>query len=237
MAHSNRGFFRTLVAISVVMGTLGVAQNDVPPSPESKDPAPADHGLLLLLSQAQTPEPSDSSALKTCLNNHPPLACVLLTITVENARTETILRWSMSCGAGGVGFDLKKFDGSWEPFANGGDLPICTRNVLDVQRLSPGESYVQHIRLADPFYTDTAFPPPDEGLIHPRHQGYAFLTAPGPHIIRARWYVDGCVASEKLKAGGLLEPFTARSMCVPGTEVKQQFIVLRSNELNLSVRP
>src|SRR5260370_11818766 len=115
MAHSTRGFFRTLVAISVVMGTLGVAQNDVPPSPEPKDPASPDHGLLLLLSQAQTPEPSDSSALKTCLNDHLPLACVLLTITVKNAGTQTILRWSMSCPRATPAFRLKKFDATWEP--------------------------------------------------------------------------------------------------------------------------
>jgi hypothetical protein len=129
----------------------------------------ADHGLLLLL--GQTPEPSDSSALKTCLANHPQLACMLLAITVRNQEAETVLRWSMSCGGAGVGFDLQKSDGSWEPFPNDDALPICTRNVPDVQRLLPGGSYVQPLRLADLYYPGTAIPSPDDGFIHPLHQG------------------------------------------------------------------
>jgi hypothetical protein len=235
MARSSRCFFLTLVAVSVAMGTVAFAQNDVPP--RSQNPAPADHGLLLILSQDQTLEPSESTALKTCRSNHPPLACALLTITVKNEGTETVLRWTMSCSDVGIGFDLKASDGSWEPFTMGDDLPLSSRNILEVQKLSPGDSYVKHIRLADRFYTGTAFPPPDDALIHPRHQGYEFLTAPGPHIIRARWYVDGCVASDKLKPGGVLEAFAARSLCVAGTEVKQQFIVLQSDELTLPVQP
>jgi hypothetical protein len=231
MARSSRCFFLSLVAVSVAAGTVAFAQNDV------RNPDPADHGLLLILSQDKALEPSESTAHKTCLSNHPPLACALLTITVKNEGTETVLRWSMSCGDLGIGFDLKKSDGGWEPFTMGGDLPICSRNMLEVRKLSPGDSYVQHIRLADRFYTGTAFPPPDDGLIHPHHQGYEFLTAPGPHTIRARWYVDGCVASDKLTPGGVLEAFAARSLCVAGTEVKQQFIVLQSDGLTLSVQP
>jgi hypothetical protein len=217
------------------MGT-GVAQNDDLSSRRSENPAPADHGLSLILSQSQTSEPSDSGALKTCLADHPPLACVLLTITVENKGRETVLRWTTSCGAD-ASIDLKNSDGSWEAPSNYSDLPICSRNVLNVQKLSPGESYVKHIRLADFYSTSTAFPPPDDEFLHPHHQGFEFLMAPGPHIIRARWSIDGCVASGKLEPGGVLEPFSARSLCVAGGEPKQLFIVLQSNELNLSVRP
>jgi hypothetical protein len=235
MAHSvSRGLFLALVAVSVVMGT-GVAQNGDLSSRRSENPAPADHGLSLILSQSQTSEPSDSGALKTCLADHPPLACVLLTITVENKGRETVLRWTTSCGAD-ASFDLKKSDDSWAA-STYSDLPICSRNVLNVQRLSPGKSYVEHIRLADSYYTSTAFPPPDDKFLHPHHQGFEFLMAPGPHIIRARWYVDGCIASGKREPGDALEPFSARSLCVAGSEPKQLFIVLQSNELNLSVPP
>jgi hypothetical protein len=159
----------------------------------------------------------------------------MLTITVKNEGPETVLRWTGSCGDTSLGFDLQRSDGNWESFPVS-ELPVCGRNVLELQRLSPGESYVWHLRLADPaLYLDTG---PDDGLIHPNLQGYGFLTRPGPHTIRAHWYVNGCVASNKLKPGSSLgDPFAARSLCAQGTEPKQQFIVLQSNELRLSVQP
>ena len=231
-----RDVFLALVAVSVIMGALGVAQNNDLSSSISENPTPVDHGLLLILSASQTSEPSDSGGLKTCLTDHPQLACVLLTIAVENKGKETILRWTSSCGAD-ASFDLKKPDGDWEPFSKNYDLPMCARNVLSVQRLSPGDRYVEQIRIADASPTSTAFPPPDDDFIYPRHDGFDFLTAPGPHIIRARWYIDGCVASDKLKPGDILEPFSARSSCVSGTQPKHLSIFLQSNELNLSIRP
>lgn len=242
MAHPSPGLFLTVVAVSLVMGTFGFAQNDaVSPSPSQK-PGPSDHGLLLILSQDATPEPSDSSELRTCLARHLPLACVLLTITIKNDGAETVLAWWSTCGDTGMAFDLQKSDGSWEPFPpaplSDRDIPLCSRNFTYVQKASPGESHVEQIRLADVFlYLDTALPPLDDGLIHPRHPGSAFLMAAGPHTIRLRWHVVGCIASGKLKPGDVPNAFTAQSLCVAGTEVNPRFVALQSNELNLSVRP
>jgi hypothetical protein len=52
--------------------------------------------------------------------------------------------------------------------------------------LATTQEPTEHIRLADTYDTSTAFSSPDYGLIHPHHQGFEFVTDPGPHIIRAR---------------------------------------------------
>lgn len=242
MTQPSRGLFLTLIAISLGMGTLGFAQNNAASSIASQKLGPSDHGLLLILSHNAIPEPSDSRGLKTCLAKHLSLACVLLTVKIKNEGTETVLTSWSTCGDQGMAFDLQKSDGGWEPFPpvplNERDLPFCTRNFMYVQKLSHGESHVEQIRLADPFlYLDTAWPPLEDGLIHATHPGSAFLMAAGPHTIRVRWHVVGCAASDKLKPGEVLNALTGQAPCASGTEMNPRFVVLQSNELNLSVRP
>lgn len=245
MAHSSRGFFRTLVAISLLMGAFGVAQNDAASYPQSQKAAPFDHhGLLVILSQDATPELSESSELKNCLARHPPLACVLLTVTVKNVGREAFLTWWSTCGEPGMDFDLQKSDGRWEPFppapvdyrGDPRDLLACFRSFTYVEMLSPGKSHAEQIRLADPFlHLDTIdSPPPDDGFIHPHHPGVALLSSPGAHTIRVRLRVVGCVRSGKLKPSDPLKAFSERSQCAAGTDVDLRFAVLQSNEINLS---
>jgi hypothetical protein len=237
-----------LVAISVVVTTLGFAQNDAVPSPQSQKPGPSDHGLSVILSEDAPPEPSDSAQLKNCVARHHPLACVLLKLTVKNEGSETVLTWWSTCGEPGIDFDLQKSDGSWVPFppapidyhdSDLSGLPICSRSFGYVQRLFPGESHVEQITLADLFLRldTTDLPPPDDGFIHPHHPGVAFLSAPGPHTIRVRLRVVGCVRSRKLTPSDPPNEFNARSQCAAGTDVDQRFAVLQSNEMILSARP
>jgi hypothetical protein len=222
-----------LLAVAVIAGSLGFAQNVDASSHRSQKPVATDRGLVMTLAEDLS-EPPDSPDLKACMAGHPPLACVMLTITIRNEGVDTILTWTASCGNGGLGFELQESDGSWEPFPlSYADLPICSRNVLEVQKLAPGESRVLRIRLADSSLSlDTAFDPPD-GRMHPHHPGRAFLVAPGRHTIRAVRNLAGCVASSRLKAGDALNSFDAQSLCVTG--VLQQFLSLQSNELNVSL--
>ena len=91
------------------MASFGVAQNDLP-FPQSQNPGPSDRGLSVILSEDAPPEPSDSTELKNCVARHPPLACVLLTVTVKNEGRETVLTWWSTCGEPDMDFDLQKSD-------------------------------------------------------------------------------------------------------------------------------
>jgi hypothetical protein len=183
------------------------------------------------------------------LANHPRLACVPLSLTIKNVGDETILRFFGSCNDMSIGFDLLMPDGNWELFPSSagfvypgeGDshivmIPICTRNIFMVEGFWPGESYVLHLRLADPdLWLDTAFPAPDpdDGLIHMHQEkGYAILERSGPHTIRAHRYISGCAASAKLRPGSDPNPLAYQSLCVGGSASKLRF-VLQSNELKL----
>ena len=221
MARFVRGLLMSLVATSGVMVAVSLAQDEASSSVSFQGAAPADHSLKLVLSQDQTPESQDSSALKTCQAHHPPPACVLLTLVLKNEGRETILSWWSTCGVISIGFDLLKTDGKWEPF------PIahwtCASTVAGVESLPPGKDYVVHLRLAD----QLPFLEMDTSRVD------ALLSGLGEYTIRARWEVWGCVASDKLKPGSSLELFTASSLCVDGTEPKQRFVVLQSNPLKL----
>ena len=248
MLFPGRGLPLVLVAVSVVMTAIGFAQNDAGSSLQSQKPGPSDDGLLVILSADSAPEPSDSGQLKNCVARHHPLACVLLTLTLKNEGRETVLTWWSTCGEPGMDFDLQKSDGSWEPFppapidyrdSHLSDIPICFRSFTYIQKLFPGESHVEQIRLADLFlHLDTTdLPPPDDGFIHPHHPGVAFLSTPGLHTIRVRLRVVGCVRSLKLSPSDPLNEFNARSQCAAGTDVDPRFAVLQSNEMNLPARP
>jgi hypothetical protein len=218
------------VTISSLISAVAFAQSGVPSSHDSQNHASGDHGLILVLTQDQPPESSDSGGLKSCLVHHPPLACVMLTLVLKNEGKETVLQWSSTCGGAGIGFDLRKPDGNWEPFPT--DEPsVCSANVLGVESLLPGKSSIVHLRLAD-LELDTAFPS-DDGPLHP-HKGFALITGPGQYTIRANWSIRGCSTSDKLE-GGALDPTTAVSICAHGTE--QDFAHLRSKELSVTIKP
>lgn len=259
MAHPIRGLFLSLIAALTIMQTFGYAQADAISSSPPQTPASSDHGLVLILSRDAKAEPPNSDQLKNCLARSVPLACILLTITVRNEGTETLLTFLSTCGYGYIAFDLQKPDGTWELFPfpplETEDLPLslCTRSFPYVQKLAPGESHVEQTWLANSFlHMDTALPPPDDERVHPHHPGSAFLMAPMPHKIRLHWNVTACVVSSKLKPGDFpdasfsgvqpaiqLANRTAQSFCESsGSEKGQTFMVpLQSNELDLPSRP
>jgi hypothetical protein len=127
-------------------------------------------------------------------------------------------------------------DGSWELFPGLEDIhdfPVCSRNVAIVEILSPGDSQVRHLRLADPCLGLNTTVHRYDGVPH-RNGGYNFLAGSGPHTIRANWTIVGCVASDKLKPYRNLSVITAHSFCVPTSDIVQQFVTLQSAPLNLT---
>ena len=238
MVGIGRGSLLRLGAISILLVPLTFPQNRTPSSHDSQKQTLADHGLSLVLSQDQTPERPDSPALKSCLVNHPPLACAPLTLELKNEGKETLLTWSSSCGDTSIGFDLMKPDGTWGPIPSPPFL-VCSSNVLTVRRVPPGKSYTLHVRLADPNLTlDTAFPKPGpgDGPLHEHpEKGYVRISGPGPYTIRARWDINGCAASDKLKPESALNPFSVQSLCVNGSALKPHFASLTSNEIPMAV--
>jgi hypothetical protein len=192
----SRSCLLILVTVSLLMSALAFAQSHVSSSHDSRNHASGEHGLILILTQDQTPERSDSAGLKSCLAHHPPLACVLLTLVLENQGTETVLHWYGTCGFTGIGFDLRKPDGHWEPFPTSGPW-VCSENGLVVESLLPGKSSVGHLRLADPsLELDTAFPP-DDGPLRAQ-KGFAVISPPGQYTIRATLSIRGCPTLAKL---------------------------------------
>ena len=231
-----RGFFAGSMVISIVLATIRSAQNDALPSDQPGKVG--DHSLSLTLTQAS--EPSDSSPRKLCLADHPPLACVLLTITLKNSGSKPIvIDWSEGCGDNGLSFDMEISDGSWKPFPRDYyQLIVCTRNTFGIKRLSPGDSYEEHVRLGNAnLGLDASYPPLDDDSIQARHPscaGYQFLTTPGPRIIRARWSIRGCLATYKPKPDTMRNPFSSSEYCAQGTVPKPGLLLLESNELSLS---
>ena len=255
MGHRGRVLLITSTFLLLVFGVVARAapQKSAPASIQPQNPTSGNHGLVLILSRDETPEPPASFALKTCLANHPKLACVPLSLTIKNVGDEIILRFFGSCSDTSIGFDLLVPDGNWEPFPSstgfvypgeGGThivmMPMCGRNIFMVEGFWPGESYVLHLRLADQnLWLDTAFPAPDpdDGLIHMHQEkGYAILERSGPHTIRAHRYISGCFGSHGLKPSNDLNALAWRSLCVGGKEPKLSF-VLQSNQLTLESDP
>ena len=236
--------FLSLITAASLLLALEVVGQAAP-----QNDAGGGHGLVLVLSRDETPEPPDSVTVKECLANHPQLACVPLNLTIKNEGNEAILRFFLSCSDRRAGFDLLMPDGKWKTFPSSigfvypgegktftVNLPSCGRNIFMAEAFWPGESYVLHLRLADQnLWLDTAFPAPDrdDGLPH-KHQekGYALLEGSGPHTIRAHRYIEGCTASAKLRPGSDPNPLAYRSLCVGGSASKLRF-VLQSNELKL----
>lgn len=212
-----------LLAVGILSAVMPLTLAECARAPHrlKEQASAADPSLLLTLSQEQNPEPrGDSMDQKNCLDHYLRLACVLLTLTLKNTGTVTILSFSTSCDKR-VWFDLMKSDGSWEPFPvsdNFLDRPVCSRNVLIVQILSPGDTEVWHIRLADLGMKLDA------------------LASSGSHTIRARSTISGCVVSDKAKPEKPLNPLTAHSMCVAG-KIVQQFAILHSTSLDLTADP
>lgn len=179
----------TLFVIPVILECLCLGQDKSPEVARSQPPAYF-HGLTLALSQDSADSP-DSSELKNCLVNHPPLACVPLTVTLRKDGPETLVIW----GPGGCGeivpdLDFQQPDGSRRAFPYSPAYVshrLC--NVIGfAQRFSRGESRVGRFRLAY-LRSDVAYPPPDDEFIHPRCLGCGWLLETGPHLIRARLYL------------------------------------------------
>lgn len=218
MTGVNRGLFSTVLAVSMFLGCLCIAQNKTPKVTQPQTPI-SFHGLTLSLTQDPA-EPPDSSALRTCLATHPPLACVPLTITLRNDGPDRLLIWESSCTDMEPQIEIQQEDATWVPFPQCQSptcIRICNRNVLSVQALAHGESRVRHWRLSDSSL-DVMYAPPDNELIYPQCKGCEWLDAPGPHLIRARLFVRVCLAAKKLKLGDTLAPFDPRSICEAGEE-------------------
>jgi hypothetical protein len=220
MAHVSRYLLLIVVAMSVLTAVLSSAQTDTSLSHDVKKQDSADHGLVLTLSQDQTPEPPDSTDLKTCLATHPPAACALLTLTLKNEGKETILSWYSTCDDRSIGFALLTQDGTWKPLPK--EMWVCGSTMLWAQSLPPGKSDVVHIRLA-------------ERSLQISSNGYALLAGPGPFTIRASWTIRGCVASGDLKADSTPDLSTAK--CAQGTAMKQSFAAALSNKLTMMATP
>jgi hypothetical protein len=220
MARVSRYLLLIVVAMSVLTTVLASAQTDTSSSHDVKKQDSANHGLALTLSQDQTPEPPDSTDLKTCLATHPPAACALLILTFKNEGKETILSRFGTCNDSSIGFTLLTEDGNWKPLPT--ELWTCVSDMLGEQSLPPGKSDVVHVRLA-------------ERSLQISSNGYALLAGPGPFTIRASWTIWGCVESVDLKANSTPDPFTAK--CAEGTAMKQAFAVALSNELKLTTKP
>ena len=164
--------------------------------------------------------------------NHPPAACVPLTLTLKNEGKETVAVVSASCGSDGLGFDLMGSDGNWEPFPSGKVL-VCARNILSVQILAPGESSTRRRRLGDAdLELDLTSPAKD---VSPNKQvvqmnrgtGYARISGTGPYQIRAREKINGCVILEQTNPANTFT--SALSRCPNGRTT--QFASIQSTAL------
>jgi hypothetical protein len=226
---------------------------------QTRSQASGDHGLVLILSRDATPEPPDSSALKTCLAHNPRPACVPLNLTIMNEGNETIMGWFQSCSNSNgdsdysnVGFDLLTPDGRWRSLPRSFDPPsqidiplsgnpMCGGFV--VHGLWPLDNYNQRLRLADLFpWMDTNAPFPAEALARQNQEKiYAIFAAAAPLTIRAHQFIYGCIASDNVKQGSDLKPFSnnidvrqsAGSLCAGGFESMLRNLNLQSNELTL----
>lgn len=217
--QAGRWILANAIAICVLMLGLSAGQERPLKPQEPQDRASTDRGLTVDLSQGETLEPSESIPLQSCLAEHPPLFCVLLTLVLTNTGKNTILLWSSSCYGPSITFDLRRSDGSWRNFPKMGI--VCGSNVLGVQSLAPHESSIVHIRMADLF------------LDLETNEVRAEVAGRGPFVIRANWTIWGCAASGKLKKGASLELPPTSSLCAKGTVAKPDFAVLRSNELQV----
>ena len=205
------------------------------------------HGLVLSLSRDERPEPPNSGDLNTCLAHNPPLACVPLVFTLKNEGKEAILSYSATCGWTPFTVDLKKQDGSWEPFPRQREATgiVCESTVAGYSVIWPGRSYTFRARLADPLLgLDTALPgtppyAPSEPSLRGGTKGYSFLMGTDPHIvIRAHRSVGGCIASDQVAEG---ETFDVGDPLLPSkcssSEWLSQPVNLQSNDLQLTDGP
>src|ERR1700675_3768999 len=103
--------FLSLITAASLLLALEVVGQAAP-----QNDAGGGHGLVLVLSRDETPEPPDSVTVKERLANHPQLACVPLNLTIKNEGNEAILRFFLSCSDRRAGFDLLMPDGKWKTF-------------------------------------------------------------------------------------------------------------------------
>jgi hypothetical protein len=207
------------IGLSLLMLGVGFGQERTPTPHAPQGHVSTYKGLTVDLRQDATLESSESLPLKSCLAEHPPLFCVLLTIVITNSAKSTILLWTGTCDGPGITFDLRRSDGSWGNFPKKMGV-VCLGNALGVQSLAPHESSVMYIRMADLFLElDT-------------NEARAEVTGRGPFVIRANWTIWGCAVSGNLKKGASLEFPTAASMCAGGIP-RQDFASLRSNKLEV----
>jgi len=207
-------------ALSVLMlgAAIGQERTSTPQTPLGH--ASSDKGLTVDLSQDGTLESPGSLPLKSCLAEHLPLSCVLFTLVMTNTGKNTILMWSGTCDGPGITFDLRRSDGSWRNFPKKMGT-VCLGNALFVQSLAPHESSIIHIRMADLLLElDT-------------NEARAEMAGRGPFVIHANWTIWGCAGAGKLKKGASLEFPTAASLCAGGIAPKQDFALLRSDELEV----
>jgi hypothetical protein len=227
--------WKTLHIVLAVLTLLVVAPVCAQVSGHSTEPST--HGLKLVFKQVSDGNLLEQVSYKTCVRTHPPLACMPLTLALRNEGTETVLRWTSTCSSD-YWFEIANDDGSWRRFPR--QLPLCARNMLYVQRITPGQSYELHFKLSDPtLLLDTQFPI-DQGSYRDAWitstPGSTLLTGQRSPKIRVVYFVDGCVAAQKDIEKGIgqtMDPFDGESLCFGGKKPEQDFIRLESNELEL----
>jgi len=198
-----------LIAAPLVGDLLGQS-----PQPEV---ARSTHGLVLVLSQDQTQEPSDSPQLEACLAHNSPANCARLIVTLKNQGKETLLRYWATCAWTPFGFEIKMSNGNWLPIPPRvkNQQIVCESNVAGYSGFPPGSTYTSKLRLAD--------------------LGYVLPEA-GPHTIRASTGIGGCVASERVEENEILDISLMTSIkCLGGEWPKQPLGEIKSNELEMRV--
>lgn len=171
---------------------------------------------------------SQSAEFQSCLQKFPKVACTPLVATLKNEGKQTIVRFFTSCPGDFPGVRLKMPNGHWGSIP--AELQICNRNMLEMQRLDPGQTYAVRFRLADPVLAYNLEYPPDDGLVHAGDQ-YIDLLREGAEI-QAQWSISGCVASKNLKWQGIVGQLAGMKEPCSGGKNPQRFTkVIYSNDL------
>jgi hypothetical protein len=196
------------------------------------------HGLILKLGHSD--ENIDTAAIKSCLENHPPIACVPFVLTIKNEGKEIVERLTTSCGMAGqpAAFEIQHQDGSWHPFPiNNYEIFPCTRNMIGWQEILPGHSYPVTWWLGhENSQLDTEYPSRKvrDRLSFDSHIGYKILHGAGMITIRAQLSLQGCVASENIQASKFIQSLDSTAHCAGGAPPAVNFVVLQSNPMDIA---